>query len=132
MTLVETCPTILNVEGLSASNYNCLLDLMEYYKVDILKNSKAVKYEDGKAYIETVTYNEPNIRGRAFNQSLQGIHRDVKPVEADTVVVSVGYVSNRELYDALKADNVHLLGDAERPSNLMGCIWSAYTTCLNI
>ncbi len=132
VTLVETCPTILNVEGLSASNYNCLLDLMEYYKVDILKNSKAVKYEDGKAYIETVTYNEPNIRGRAFNQSLQGIHRDVKPVEADTVVVSVGYVSNRELYDALKADNVHLLGDAERPSNLMGCIWSAYTTCLNI
>ena len=24
MTLVETCPTILNVEGLSAANYNCL------------------------------------------------------------------------------------------------------------
>lgn len=73
-----------------------------------------------------------NIRGRAFNQSLQGIHRDVKPVEADTVIVSVGYTSNRELYDAIKGDNVHLLGDAQRPSNLMGCIWSAYTMCLNI
>lgn len=132
VTLVETCPTILNVEGLSASNYNCLLDLMEYYKVDILKNSKVVKYEDGLAYIETVTYNEPNIRGRALNQSLQGIHKDVKQVKADTVIVSVGYVSNRDLYDAVKGDNVHLLGDAERPSNLMGCIWSAYTMCLNI
>lgn len=122
MTLVETCPTILNVEGLSAAKYNCLMDLMEYYKVDILKNSSVVKYEDGKAYIETVTYNEPNIKDRAINQSLQGIQKKVKPVEADTVVVSVGYTSDRELYDAIKADNVHLLGDAEMPSNLMGFI----------
>ena len=26
VTLVETCPTILNVEGLAAPNYNCLMD----------------------------------------------------------------------------------------------------------
>lgn len=132
VTLVEMCPAILNVEGLSAANYNCLMDLMEYYQVDILKNSRVVKYEDGKAYIETVTYNEPNIKDRAINQSLQGIHKTVKPVDADTVIVSVGYTSNRALYDAIKADHVHLLGDAETPSNLMGCIWAAYTTCLNI
>ncbi len=132
VTLVEACPTIMNVEGLSAANYNCLMDLMEYYKVDIFKNSKVVKYEDGKVYIEITTYNEPNIKDRAIYQSLQGIHKIIKPVEADTVIVSVGYVSNRELYDTIKADNVHLLGDAEVPSNLMGCIWSAYTTCLNI
>lgn len=132
VTVVEACPTILNVEGLSAANYNCLIDLMEYYKVDILKNSKVIKYEDGKAYIETTTYNEPNIKDRAISQSLQGIHKMVKPVDADTVIVSVGYTSDRTLYDTIKADNVHLLGDAETPSNLMGCIWSAYTTCLNI
>lgn len=132
VTLVEVCPTILNVEGLSAANYNCLVDLMEYYKVDILKNSRVVKYEDGKAYIETTTYNEPNIKDRAFIHSLQGIRKATKPVEADTVIVSVGYHSDRALYDAIKADNVHLLGDAQTPSNLMGCIWSAYTTCLNI
>lgn len=132
VTLVETCPTILNVEGLCAANYNCLMDLMEYYKVDILKNSRVVKYEDKKAYIETITYNEPNIKDRAITQSLPGIHKTVKPVEADTIIVSVGYSSDRELYDAVKADNVHLLGDAETPSNLMGCIWSAYTMCLDI
>lgn len=132
VTLVEVCPTILNVEGLSAANYNCLVELMEYYKVDILKNSKVVKYEDGKAYIETTTYNEPNIKDRAFIHSLQGIRKITKPVEADTVIVSVGYHSDRTLYDAIKAENVHLLGDAQTPSNLMGCIWSAYTTCLNI
>lgn len=91
-----------------------------------------MKYEDRKAYIETTTYNEPNIRGRALNQSLQGIHRDVKAVEADTVIVSVGYTSNQDLYNAIKADHVHLIGDAGKPSSLMGCIWAAYTACLNI
>ena len=132
VTLVETCPTILNVEGLAAPNYNCLMDLMEYYQVDILKNSHVVKYEDGKAYIETVTYNEPNIRGRAFTQNLPGIRKVVQPVEADTVIVSVGYASDQELYQAVKGDHVHLLGDAASPANLLKCIWSAYILCLTI
>ena len=132
VTLVEACPTILNVEGLAAPNYNCLVDLMEYYKVDILKNSHVVKYEDGKAYIETVTYNEPNIRGRARTQNLPGIHRTVKPVEADTVIVSVGYTPDQALYEAVKGDHVHLIGDAALPANLLRSIWSAYLLCLNI
>lgn len=132
VTLVEVCPTIMNVEGLNAANYNCLMDLMEYYKVDILKNSRVVKYEDKKAYIETITYNEPNIKDRAISQSLHGICKTVKPIDADTIVVSVGYNSDRELYNTIKDDNVHLLGDAESPSNLMGCIWTAYTMCLDI
>ena len=132
VTLVEACPTILNVEGLAAPNYNCLVDLIEYYKVDILKNSHVVKYEDGKAYIETVTYNEPNIRGRARTQNLPGIHRTVKPVEADTVIVSVGYTPDQALYEAVKGDHVHLIGDAALPANLLRSIWSAYLLCLNI
>ena len=132
VTLVEACPTILNVEGLAAPNYNCLMDLMEYYKVDILKNSHVVKYEDGKAYIETVTYNEPNIRGRAICQNLPGIHRTVQPVEADTVIVSVGYAPDQELYETVKGDHVHLIGDAALPANLLRSIWSAYILCLNI
>ena len=91
-----------------------------------------MKYEDGKAYIETLTYNEPNIRGRAFTQNLPGIRKAVQPVEADTVIVSVGYASDQELYQAVKGDHVHLLGDAASPANLMKCIWSAYILCLNI
>ena len=132
VTLVETLPTIMNVEGLSAANYNCLRDLMDYYKVDIRVNSRVVKYEDGKAYIETVTYNQPNIKERAISQSLQGIHRVTKPVDADTVVVSVGYNSDRTLYESIKGDHVHLLGDADHPGNLMSCIWTAFELCLNI
>lgn len=132
VTVVEMLPTIMNVEGLSAANYNCLADLMEYYKVDILKNSKVVKYEGGKAYVEVTTYNQPNIKERAFSQALQGVRRVIKPIDADTIIVSVGYTPNQDLYNSIKADHVHLLGDAQNPSNLMTCIWDAYKLCLEI
>ncbi|MGN0298787.1 MAG: hypothetical protein ACI4C1_06350, partial [Lachnospiraceae bacterium] len=132
VTVVETLPTILNVEGLSAANYNCLVDYMDYYKVDILRNSQVIKYEDGKAYVQVTTYNEPNIKGRAITQSLQGVNRSIKAIPADTIVISVGYNSDQTLYQQIKGDNVHLLGDAKQPGNLMSCIWSAYELCLNM
>ena len=132
VSVVEMLPTIMNVEGLSAANYNCLADLMDYYKVDIYKNSKVVKYENGKAYVEITSYNQPNIKDRAIGQALQGVRKMIKPIDADTIIVSVGYTPNQDLYNAIKADNVHLLGDAQTPSNLMSCIWDAYTLCLNI
>lgn len=132
VTVVETLPTIMNVEGLNAANYNCLRDLMDYYKVDILTNSTVKKYEDGKAYVETMTLNQPNIKDRAISQSLHGVNRMTKAIDADTVIVSVGYISNKALYESIKGDNVHLLGDANRPSNLMECIWTAFETCINI
>lgn len=132
VTLVEAMPTIMNVEGLSAANYNCLRDLMDYYKVDILTNSQVVQYADGKAFVEITTYNQPNIKDRAFTHSLQGVHKITKPIEADTVIVSVGYISNQDLYNTIKDEHVHLLGDADHPSNLMNCIWTAFETCLKI
>ena len=132
VTLVETMPTILNVEGLSAANYNCLMDLMEYYKVDILKSSQVLCYENGEAVVETTTTNVPNSNGRALVMSLQGVHKTVKRIPADTVIVSVGYTSDQELYNAIKDEHVHLLGDADHPGNLMTAIWGAYTTALNI
>ena len=132
VTLVETMPTILNVEGLSAANYNCLIDLMDYYKVDILKSANVLKYENGEAVVEVTTTNVPNSNGKALVMSLQGVHKTIKKIPADTVVVSVGYTSDQSLYEAVKADNVHLLGDADHPGNLMSAIWGAYTAALNI
>ena len=131
VTLVETMPTILNVEGLSAANYNCLIDLMDYYKVDIMKNSVVLSYENGEATVQTTTTNVPNINGKALVMSLQGVHKTVKKIPADTVIVSIGYNSDQTLYNAIKDEHVHLLGDAERPGNLMTAIWGAYTAALN-
>ena len=132
VTVVETMPTILNVEGLSAANYNCLLDLMEYYKVDILKSSNVLAYENGEATVETVTTNVPNCNNRALVMSLPGVHKTVKKIPADTVIVSVGYTSDQTLYNEIKGDNVILLGDADHPGNLMSAIWGAYTAALKI
>ena len=82
--------------------------------------------------IDVITTNEPNINNRARMMSLFGVHHTSKAIEADTVVVSVGYKSNQTLYDSIKGENIYLLGDAIQPGNLMAAIWGAYTTALKI
>jgi hypothetical protein len=82
--------------------------------------------------VETTTTNVPNINGKALVMSLQGVHKTVKKIPADTVIVSVGYTSDQTLYEAIKDEHVHLLGDAEHPGNLMTAIWGAYTAALHI
>ena len=132
VSVVEALPTIMNVEGLAAPNYNMLIELMEYYHVDIYKNATVKEYKDGKLEINVMTTNQPNINNRARMMSLFGVHHTTRFIEADTVVVSVGYKSDQSLYESIKGDNVYLLGDAIQPGNLMTAIWGAYTTALKI
>lgn len=132
VSVVEALPTIMNVEGLAAPNYNMLVELMEHYHVDIYKNATVKEYKDGKLLINVMTTNQPNINNRARMMSLFGVHHIPKTIDADTVVVSVGYKSNQTLYDSIKGDNVYLLGDAIHPSNLMTAIWGAYTRALKV
>lgn len=109
-----------------------LVELMEHYHVDIYKNATVKEYKDGKLLINVMTTNQPNINNRARMMSLFGVHHIPKTIDADTVVVSVGYKSNQTLYDSIKGDNVYLLGDAIHPSNLMTAIWGAYTIALKV
>lgn len=132
VTIVEALPEILNVEGLSAANYNCLKELLRFYHVDVLKYSTVKKYENGKAFVETTSLNVPNINDRAMVMSLQGVHKTIQEIPADTIIVSVGYRANQDLYEQIKDEHVHLLGDAVHPGNLMSAIWGAYTTALHI
>lgn len=132
VSVVEAMPTIMNVEGLAAPNYNMLVELMDYYHVDVYKNAKALEYKDGKLKIDAVTTNVPNAKNRARMMSLLGVHHNIKELAADTVIVSVGYHANQDLYEAIKDEHVHLLGDAVHPGNLMSAIWGAYTAALNI
>ena len=132
VTIVEALPEILNVEGLSAANYNCLKELLRFYHVDVLKYSTVKKYENGKAFVETTSLNVPNINDRAMVMSLQGVHKTMQEIPADTIIVSVGYTADQDLYNQIKDEHVHLLGDAVHPGNLMSAIWGAYTTALHI
>ena len=35
-------------------------------------------------------------------------------------------------YEKIKADNVHLIGDAKQPTNVMDAIWVAYESAMTI
>jgi 2-enoate reductase len=132
VTVVEATDVILNVKDLNASNYNMLMEIIDYYHINVLKNSQVVKYENNKAYVETTIKNYPNANGRAFTISLPGTQKVTKAIDADSVVVSVGYTSDTTLYDKIKNDHVYLIGDAVKPGNLMACIWAAYIKALEI
>ena len=108
---------------------------IEKYDIEVLPLTVILEdkeYKDGKLLINVMTTNQPNINNRARMMSLFGVHHIPKTIDADTVVVSVGYKSNQTLYDSIKGDNVYLLEDAIHPSNLMTAIWGAYTIALKV
>lgn len=134
VTVVEACDTILNSYGISAANYNMLMEMMDYYKVDVMKSSLITKYENGVADITTTVKNYPNIANRArlmFTAGPEGIPQ-ASQLKADHIVVSVGYISENKLFNELKNENVHLIGDADKPVNVMKAIWDAYDIARNI
>ncbi len=132
VTIIELADTILNVFGLAAANYNMLMELLDYYKVDVIKSASLVSYENGQAAVKVTVKNHPNVANRAklmFAVGPEGIPSTVE-LPADHVVMSVGYRSDNSLYEAVKGDRVHLLGDAERPGNVMSAIWGAYEAAM--
>lgn len=126
VTVVEATDTILNSFGLSAANYNMLMEMIDYYKVNVMKSTVVTKYENGVADVVTTVKNYPNINNRAKLMFATGPGGMPVPsqVKADHVIVSVGYVSDNSLYDEIKADNVHVIGDAVKPENVMKAVWT--------
>lgn len=134
VTLVEMSETILNAFGLSAANYNMLMELLDYYKVNVLKNAVVESYKDGKAVIIETEKNYPNTANRArlmYALGPKGMQKKHE-IPADHIVVSIGYIPNDALYEEIKGEHVHLIGDAKQPTNVMDAIWAAYETAMNI
>ena len=134
VTVVEMSETILNAFGLSAANYNMLMELLDYYKVKVIKNAVVEQYEDGVATVVETEKNYPNAANRAkrmFALGVQGM--EVRhEIQADHIVVSVGYVPENTLYEKIKSENVHLIGDAKQPTNIMDAIWEAYEVAMGL
>lgn len=134
VTIVEMTETILNAFGLSAANYNMLMEILDYYKVKVIKNAVVEEFRDGKAIVEETVKNYPNVANRAklmFALGPQGM-KVKHEIPADYIVVSVGYLPDDRLYEQIKGDHVYLIGDAKRPTNVMDAIWAAYEIAKDI
>lgn len=134
VTVVEAADTILNAYGLSAANYNMLMEMLDYYQVQVMKSTTVTSYENDMAESTTVVKNFPNIANRAqrlFAVGPEGMPKKSK-LPADHIVVSVGYISNNDLFNEVKGENVHLIGDAQNPVNVMKAIWDAFELARNI
>lgn len=134
VSIIEKTETILNSFGLSAANYNMLMELLEYYNVNVIKNAEVKEIKDGIATVVETVKNYPNIHDRAkmmFCVGPQGIPKKHE-LPVDHVVVSVGYIPEKKLYEEIKGDHVYLIGDADCPSNVMNAIWKAYEIAMNI
>lgn len=134
VTIVEMAETILNAFGLSAANYNMLMELLDYYKVEVIKNAVVEQYKDGVATVVETQKNYPNAANRAKRMFALGVEgMEVKhEIPADHIVVSVGYLPENSLYEKIKGQNVHLVGDAKQPTNIMDAIWEAYETAMKL
>ena len=62
------------------------------------------------------------------------VGNDTKEINADGVVLCVGYSSEDTLYNKYKndIDEVYLLGDARQVSNIMYAIWDAFEVANHI
>ena len=96
------------------ANSQMLKDLLKFYNVNI----------ETKATISNVDKNKITV-------NKNGIEKEIC---SDTIIVSVGYLSNKELYDELRFNNkeTYLLGDALEVRNIISAIWDAFEVARNI
>ena len=125
---------ILKAKNLSAANYNMLLEMIDYYKIKVMTHSVVDSYKDGVAKVKTHEISNTNCNNRAYRMVMLGPDGEdhVHDVKADRVIVSVGYTPNQSLYDEIKNDHVYLIGDANKPTNIMDAIWPAYEIAMKL
>lgn len=115
VTIVEALDKIMAVNGpLCSANKDMLERLLPFNGVKIQCGARVTGYKDGilKATVDNET----------------------KEFPADSVVLCVGYRSENELYEKVKndVDEIYLLGDAKRVSNIMYAIWDAFEVANHI
>jgi 2-enoate reductase len=110
VTVVEALNKLLAVNAPSCpANSGMLERLVPFNGVDVLTSS-------------TVT--EASENGVTVNKN----GTDSKFIECDSVILAVGYNSQKSIYNDLKNEipEIYLLGDSRKVSNIMYAIWDAY------
>ena len=115
VTILEALSKIMAVNGpICSANKEMLEELLPFHGVDIICNAKVTGFQDGAVSYEA--------DGKA------------EKLDADSVILSVGYRSADELYHELEFDvaDLYLLGDAGKVSNIMYAIWDAFEVANHI
>ncbi len=109
VTIVEALGKLLAVNGpLCHANSEMLEALIPFNGIEVRCNTTVKAVEQGKAILSSED-------GECA-------------VDADSVILCVGYRAEKSLYDACKnrLSEVRLIGDANNVSNIMYAIWDAY------
>ncbi len=109
-TIVEMQDDILKVPGLSAANSNMLREIIRYYNIPVRLSSSLKEITS-----EGVVLSEEGGEVR---------------LEADSVVLSVGYVSEKGFPQ--EDPRVRVIGDAAKVGNLLSVIRDAYSAAYEI
>ena len=112
VTIVEAMDKLLAVNGpLCSANKEMLERLVPFNNITVKTSVQAKSYKD---HVLTLS--------------------DDSTLEADSVVLAVGYKENKSLYDEIQYDvpEVYLLGDAKNVANIMYAIWDAFEVANNI
>jgi len=120
--LVEMQDDLLKVPGLCSSNSEMLREIVRYYNI-------GVKLDTAFAGVKNA--------GDKLSVLLRSADGEEYSVEADSVILSVGYVPGAPLAEKVKAaglseDRVHVIGDAGQVGNLLNVIREAYDTAYAI
>ena len=111
VTVVDELDELMSagMEPIPHANRTMLLDLLKFNKVRVITNHHLAEIADDGITLEAHDF-----------------HREKIP--ADTIAISIGLSSNRELYDSIEGQvpEVHVLGDARQVRNVMGAVWDAY------
>ncbi len=107
--LIEALDKLLAVNGpLCHANSDMLEQLIPYNNIKVFTSARVKTYSDGKVICDTP--------------------KGEQVIPCDSVVLAVGYDSNRSLYEEIRFEvpAVHVLGDARRVANIMYAIWDAF------
>ena len=120
--IVEMLPDILQVPGLCAANANMLREIIRYYDIPVYTNTALAGITD-----------EDGLHVRVKEKDAV----QERSLPADNCILSVGYIPDRRLADALLAggfapEKLHVIGDAHAVGNLMSVIWEAYGLCYSL
>lgn len=109
--IVEMTDELIKAVGVCAANSECLRDYMRYYQVPLYMESTVKQINENSVVIETKD--------------------GEKVLNCDSVVLSVGYVSNA-LCEADETNHVHVIGDAAKVGSLKTVIQDAYDVAFSL